>query len=461
MIRAFSELDTKGVLLERVARPVRRYLRDRDDTARIIVASLLADVAVDSGGRVKVGTSHGIDISASIAAKMAQVGAATQQQQQYADHDTDFANMDWTPDPVDAGPEFRKTHSSNINSNATISKTDDILSHLFSLYERDALVAELKTILGEHLLLLRKSDEDPYFEKETRLMEMFRLRLGEDKLQAVQVMLRDVEESARLNGAVWSQSQQTQTVQEGVGTSTGPRAAVLSTRILSSYFWPALRPSTFAPPAPIAALQRAYEMGFERIKDMRKLRWLSALGRVEVVLELEDREIEVECQTWQASVIYAFQGSQETWTVQGLETDLEMENELVTNGLTFWVAKRVLRETETDTYAVIENLSALSSSSDNAAAVAAAAATAEAEAAVSAVKSQEDLLMENMQVYAQFVMGMLTNGGAMPAGNVHMMLKMALQDGFQFGVEDVRVLLGRMEDEGVLERRGEVWGVRK
>ncbi|KAK3061990.1 hypothetical protein LTS18_005035, partial [Coniosporium uncinatum] len=352
------------------------------------------------------------------------------------------------------------THSNNTN-NTTNSKSDDILSHLFSLYERDALISELKTILSEHLLLLRKSDEDPYFEKETRLMEMFRLRLGEEKLQAVQVMLRDVEESARLDGAVWSQNQGAQNVQQGPISRSESGAAVLSTRILSSFFWPALRPSTFAPPPPIAVLQRAYEAGFERIKDMRKLRWLSALGRVEVALELEDREVEVECQTWQASIIYAFQEDQRSsWTVEALETELEMEEELVRNGLTFWVAKRVLRETEPDTYAVIENLSALSSASDNAAAAAAAAA-AEAEAAVSAVKSQEDLLMENMQVYRQFVLGMLTNGGAMPAGNVHMMLKMALQDGFQFGVEDVRVLLGRMEDEGVLERRGEVWGVRK
>ena len=45
IIRSFRLLDLKGVLLDRVARKVRRYLRDRDDTVKVILTGLLSDVA--------------------------------------------------------------------------------------------------------------------------------------------------------------------------------------------------------------------------------------------------------------------------------------------------------------------------------------------------------------------------------------------------------------------------------
>ena len=43
LIRAFTLLDPRGVLIDRVARPIRHYLRDREDTVRVIVAGLLAN----------------------------------------------------------------------------------------------------------------------------------------------------------------------------------------------------------------------------------------------------------------------------------------------------------------------------------------------------------------------------------------------------------------------------------
>lgn len=84
------------MLLDRVARPIRRYLREREDTARIIVASLLADVEDENGNPLDPGG----DISLEIAHEMLNPIVATNEH----DQDMDWGNMSWTPDPVDAGP---------------------------------------------------------------------------------------------------------------------------------------------------------------------------------------------------------------------------------------------------------------------------------------------------------------------------------------------------------------------
>ena len=235
------------------------------------------------------------------------------------------------------------------------------------------------------------------------------------------------------------------------------------TKILSRLFWPALHSETFSIPSEMTALQSRYATGFETLKQSRKLTWLPALGQVTVKLDLEDREIVEEVQTWQASVIYAFQDpndsadptSPATRTVQQLVEDLSMGESLVRNALTFWVGKLVLAETASSTYTVLETLSSstLNPSGRTAQAAIAAAAAADATAATtsSAVRSEEDLAMEKMGVFWQFIVGMLTNQGPMPLQRIVMMLKFAVPGGFPFGNEELKEFLGRMVEEGKVE----------
>ncbi len=296
-------------------------------------------------------------------------------------------------------------------------------------------------------------------------MQLFKLRLGDDKLQACEVMLRDVIESkvidAQVNSAIMTNIAREKQI-------VGPPPN-LHAQILSSFFWPALREDEFSVPLEIAAHLENYGREFERIKSMRKLHWLPALGRATVELQLEDRAVVVEAQTWQASVVYAFQdpdgmpGVPVSRSVEELVETLGMEEAMVRSALTFWVGRMVLREAGKDVYAVLETLERDRGGREVAVAAAAAAAAAEAEARVapSAVKSQEDVLLENMAIYSQFILGMLTNQGAMPVARIHMMLKMVVPGGFPFGVDDVKLLLRRMVDEGKLTGTGETFGVKK
>ena len=96
-IRLFNELDSKGVLLDRVSRPLRRYLKERNDTARIIIASSLTDAEDIEYGIVQSSE----EMSKEIALEMSQPALPNLHE---FDHDLDWADMNWSPEPIDAEP---------------------------------------------------------------------------------------------------------------------------------------------------------------------------------------------------------------------------------------------------------------------------------------------------------------------------------------------------------------------
>jgi anaphase-promoting complex subunit 2 len=372
IIRSFHVLEPKGVLLERVARPIRRYLKEREDTARIIISSLLTDLSDDTGIKFSSNSELSYEIACEMAKPFANYG-------QDMDEELNWGDMNWQPLPQDASPEYKK------------SKVEDVIWFLLTLWEREDFINELKNIYGDHLLRC----QDPEYEKEIRLLELIKVRLGDDKLQACEVMLRDVLDSKRINASIRATSTTTtpsafQTpdarnrdprTPDGLQPRTPrPRRPIpsapqlapptpnqapppdptLNAQILSSFFWPSLRDDTFRVPSQIDALQKEYESRFERIKGMRKLRWMNALGEGSITLDFDDRTEDFDHLTpWQVSVVYAFQpqpgeehiarkkgkgGEGISRNVSQLEEMLEMDDSLVRQALAFWVGKSVLRE---------------------------------------------------------------------------------------------------------------------
>ncbi|KAL8943846.1 MAG: hypothetical protein Q9216_000839 [Gyalolechia sp. 2 TL-2023] len=433
IIRAFAILDPRGVLLDRVARPVRRYLRDRDDTVAIVVSSLLAD---------SKDASPDPNLLSELAEEMDNNDDVSGREND--DADLDFDDMEWMPDPVDAGPDYKN------------SKRLDVIGSLISLFEtKDIFVKEFQQILGERLL---RSEQN--FEKEIRVLELLKVRFGEASLQACEVMLRDIQDSRRVDTVVRHD-------QHLAMSERGRPYAEVHARILSHLFWPSLHDESFSVPPEISAIQARYEKGFETLKQSRKLTWLNALGQVTVHLEFQDRSLTEVVQTWQASVIYAFQdddadgmtddGQPVTKTVTQLVSELSMSESYVRNGLTFWVGKLVLSPSSSspDTYHVLETLpsSAQRTASGSATTLltAAAAADAATSAPAPAVRSEEEIMREKMEVFWQFVVGMLTNQGAMPLTRIVMMLKVVVPGGFPFGNEELKQFLEGRVREGRLE----------
>ena len=428
IIRAFTLLDPKGVLLDRVARPIRRYLRERDDTVTIVVGGLLADPEDESNNG---------DVLLDLAIEMNK-STIVKGDDETDEGDIDYDDMNWMPDPVDAGPDYKK------------SKNSDVIGSLISLFDsKDVFVKEFQNILGERLL-----QKEYEFDREIRVLELLKLRFGEAALQACEVMLRDILDSRRVDSFIHKDKDL------NLNDEFAPE---LHTRILSHLFWPSLHSETFVIPPEIESLESRYSTGFENLKQSRKLTWLHALGQVTVTLDLEDRTITEEVQTWQASVIYAFQPSPPsddpsipiTRTFDDLLESLQMTEALLHNALTFWIGKLVLKQTATSpspTYTVLETLSdedAALPGTTSAAIVAAAAAETATSAAAPAVLSEHEVAQEKMEVYWQYVVGMLTNGGPMPLQQIVMMLKLTVPGGFPFGNEELKDYL----EEGV---KGEV-----
>ena len=459
IIRSLNLLDPKGVLLDRVARPIRRYLRDRDDTVKVIVSGLLADPA-DADGQSAPSTGE------TLVELSAELTKAHQNSLQNEGGELDWDDMNWMPDPVDAAPDFRK------------SKTADVIGSLISLFEsKETFVKEMQNMLAERLLQKRAN-----FDQEMSVLELLKVRFGDNALQACEVMLRDIFDSRRVDAVIRndqglvSQKPQFPTTPE----QSQPKKSIsedipdLHAKILSHFFWPDIQEQEFKVPEEVSHLQQRYAKGFESLKPSRRLTWLNSMGQVTVELDLEDRVFLDEVATWQAAVIYAFQTPSDdeettiTKTLGELSQELQMTTSLVRSACLFWISKRILTEVQRETYRVLEVLptgesdegaqrpttssAADENDDDDTAAATTNAATAAAAAEAAAAKeSAEAAAMEKMNLYWQFIVGMLTNQGAMPLQRIVMMLKIAVPGGFPFSNEELREFLAGMVAKGKLE----------
>lgn len=469
MIRSFRILDPKGVLLDRVARKIRRYLREREDTVKVIVAGLLSDTLGEDGRAPPPPPPSDPETLTELAVELSKhpnprEGGAD-------DGEFDWNDMNWVPDPVDAAPDYMK------------SKNTDVIGSLITLFDsKDVLVKELQNTLAERLL---KNKAD--FRQEIGVLEHLKIRLGDAALQGCEVMLRDVLDSRKVDTVI----RRDQGMQDDKGRPRQDTEVQLHAKILSRLFWPTMPDQAFNVPKVVQEQQESYERGFESLKQSRKLTWLNAIGQVEVELELEDRFYHDEVLPWQAAVVYAFQDADvdvdvdvkadvgvgvgvdvdagptpvQQKTVADLASQLAMSPTLVRSACIFWVSKRILAEVGRDSYAVLERLpdggdtvmgddnsgSGPRPADTTASSSAAAAVAAQVAAAQAAKEAEEAERKQKMAMYHQFVVSMLTNQGAMPLPRIAMMLGIVVPGGFPFSNEELKEFLAGMIKEGVLE----------
>lgn len=311
------------------------------------------------------------------------------------------------------------------------------------------------------------------------MLELLKIRFGEAPLQACEVMLKDIQDSGRVNGIIRkkqrldSHSSETdpRRATNTANTNDLPYKPSLHTKILSRLFWPQLHDESYQVPSEISALQNIYAEGFEAIKSSRKLTWLHFLGQATVELELEDRTIVEEVCTWQATVILAFQAQAPSEgvvqkTVDELVRELEMDETLIRNALKFWASKLVLREVCPDTFSVLETLNQEDRERSNAqvAAVAASNATSDrdessGDAGLAVING---IGKERMGMYWQFIQGMLKNSSSqMPLQQIAMVLKMLIVDGFPYSNEELQAFLGKKVADGSLEIVGGKYRLKK
>lgn len=426
MIRTFHALDHSKVLLDRVVHSLQLYLCQRNDAIRIVVTGLLADINKE---KEELAKGKLVELARFLS------DPSQDRRTNIEDEELDWDDMDWVPVPIDASVNYKRP------------KSEDVVGTLIgALGSQDIFIKEFQGIIAERLL-----SQPPPLVQEMAVLRLLKKRFGENALQNCDVMVKDIGDSRKVDEAIthWMRSA------EG-GAGDGP---AVHAKVLSRLFWPSLAREHFIVPRPVTEMQRRYEGGFEHLKSQRKLTWIDNMGTATVELALEDREVKVDCKTYHAAIIYAFgedecgASSPVTKTAEELEEQLQMDDELVAEGLLFWVSQRVLREDPPGTFTVMETLEPTATAS---AAESSAQGAAEAPSpAKKAGRSMNAKEIQQRQVYWQFVKGMLTNSAAvMPAAQIGMMLRMLLPDGFPWEDEELAEFLNEKVEEGELELVG-------
>lgn len=133
MIRSFHALDHSKVLLDRVSFPLQIYLCSREDTARVVIAGLLADTVDEDGNDITADEDKLVELAILLHQGPGAEAAL--------DDDMDWNDMSWVPDPVDAGPGYKR------------SRSVDVIGTLINvLGSQEVFTKEFQKILGEHLL---------------------------------------------------------------------------------------------------------------------------------------------------------------------------------------------------------------------------------------------------------------------------------------------------------------------
>ncbi|KAI1200881.1 Cullin family protein [Nemania serpens] len=426
MIRTFHKLDHSRVLLDRVAYSLQLYLCTREDTVRIIVSGLLSTLKeVDSEARKT---------------KLVELVELLYDPDQYRSdrQDEEWDDLTWIPPPVDAGSNYKRR------------KSEDVIGTLISaLGSPEVFIKEFQNIIGERLL-----SEQVVFDQEIGVLDLLKKRFGESSLQACDVMIKDIQDSRRLDGVIHR------------GVLNQPekisRTWIIHAKILSRLYWPEVGEEEFDLPSEVALMQKTYGSTFEHLKPSRKLKWLNHLGQATVELELDDRTIIEEVRTYEAAVINAFsEENGSSWTFEELWMKMQIDEDLLAAALRFWESKYVLRRQHDGRYVVIERLSdATELTSAGGATLSTpltSAATADAfQATPRKVKpGMSEKEKEKRAVYWQFIVGMLTNSSpAMPLGNIAMMMKMLIPDGFPWSNEELQEFLTEKLAAGELELVG-------
>ncbi|CDO77135.1 hypothetical protein BN946_scf184657.g10 [Trametes cinnabarina] len=396
IIRCLRIIDPPGVLLYKVADPIRKYLRERPDTIRCIVASLVGDG--ESGDSL-------VDENEPIQPL----------QQMQAD---DYTDPNWEPEPIDAGP-----------GKPCVVWPSDVISTLVSIYDsKDLFVKELQVLLTQRLLAVK----DGNYERERRNIEILKIRFGEAALQVCEVMLRDMTDSRRIDQHVQAQ-----------------KPMPLHPTIISKHFWPPLQTNSFTMPGQFREIQESYAREYHLFKPDKKLHWLSHLGTIKLDIELQDRTVSAEVPPLEASIIELF-SQKDTWTVEQLVVELKsVEKTAILKALTTWVDFGVLKEEDADRYKLLEIAEAAPSGPK---APSRQAPVVEEVAPALGVQQQQ---AEQMKVFWKFIEGMLTNLGALPLARIQAMLKFA--PGYDRTIDQLAEFMEAARREGLVQVRDGMW----
>ncbi len=324
----------------------------------------------------------------------------------------------WEPEPVE---------SEAASSRGRRRRVADELGHLVAIYgSKELFINEYRNMLADRLLSKVGYDVD----RETRALELLKLRFGESSLHKCEVMLKDVNDSKRINGNVKAPPAPGTPAARDVKSTETLRRSPLDATIVSALFWPPFAneaPDFELPPA-MRAMTDAYERRYHHLKAPRVMRWKPALGTVRVEAMFGEIEVEVDVGPIEAAVLFCFQRKR-SWELSELASELKAPQPVVRRKTVTWINRGLLVEVKDAREGGGGGAGyRLATKEDAREAAFGAAATDESAGAGGAVASAEEQAAAGMKVYEQYVVGMLTNFPSLPLDRIHNMLKMFVSE---------------------------------
>lgn len=183
--------------------------------------------------------------------------------------------------------------------------------------------------------LLINSSKDG-LEREIKNVELLKLRFGEGALHDCEIMLRDIDDSNRLNSKIICLNR-------------------FSTTIISQVFWPSLSSDVIALHKRAQHFLDIYDGAYHKLKMPRKLDWRASLGSVILELEFSSGRTRFVLSPVHATLILHFQDS-ESQSLCDLSAKLRLSESSVKRKMMFWMNCGVIVEYSPGTYRVLSNI---------------------------------------------------------------------------------------------------------
>ncbi|KAH8403692.1 hypothetical protein KR215_001414 [Drosophila sulfurigaster] len=415
-IKAIRHLDNTGVILEIVTAPIKDYLRKRNDTVRRVVTGLTEEGPSDlseelaKGELIKDGKDAGLN---------------------------EFSNWEnWEPDPFGIDPDVLQMNNSKIIRSA------DIISMVVDIYgSKELFMVEYRNLMADRLL----SQLDFNSEKEIRNLELLKIRFGESLLHSCESMwlfvwLINIMVIINVFFNIFY-----------LGTLFD-----ITSLIISAQFWPSFNKESLQLPEELENEFKKFTKAYESYKGNRTLNWRTVTGRVNIVIEIGERVMEMTVPPTQAVIIYHFQ-HKSVWTLDELSSLIKVPPSALRRRISFWQNHGLITETEPGVFSLLEEESEKIEFEEMN------ITDADEEDLESAMASASDQREEELQVFWSYIVGMLTNLDSMPIDRIHQMLKLFASNGggVEFTQDELKHFLQRKVREHKLLFSGGVYQLAK
>lgn len=314
----------------------------------------------------------------------------------------------------------------------------------------DLFVAEFRQLLGEKLLnnLLYSTDE------ELTNVELLKIRFGEECLQSCEVMLKDIQDSKRVNTAIQSASQ------------NNGHPCLVDMAIISEHYWPSFPRDGLTYHSLVQEHIDRYVETYANLKKPRKLRVAPQIGTVELELDFADGTVlTLQVPPLQANLICNFSDASTPISLADLAARCDIDESDAALAMKYWVSRGVVKEEittiddgyggemENHLYTIVENQAGLSRTARD-------DGSMELDQVNRLETLQQARLESTKAIVADYVKGLLTSHGSMGVDRLCSLLHFILMANtslsaadyeFAVNIASLRQFLNVLVDKGMLE----------